>query len=102
MLIAGTEDTNLGSDYELIRDLAYYKLHTEPQTWHTAQVICHQEGGHLAIINSEFEFSIMRMLFERHPKITDDWTNNNAFVGISDLKIPKHYVTIFGKFISLT
>ena len=85
-------------DYEVIPGLGYYKLHKDAQTWHTARVICQKEGAYLAIINSDFELSVMKMLFDQNPALTDDWRNPFAFVGISDLKQPKNFVTIFGKF----
>ena len=89
------------TDYDLVPGHGYYKLHTDPQSWHTARVTCFQEGGHLAIINSYFELSILKMLFDCHPKITDDWTNQYAFLGISDIEKPKHFVTVFGKYLDI-
>ena len=86
-----------GPDYELIRGIGYYKLHTSPNSWHSARVQCHQEGSHLAIINSFLEFSILKMLFDRNPNITNDSRNPYAFVGVSDLQAPKNFVTIFGR-----
>ena len=85
-------------DYAHVMSLGYYKLHKEPQDWHTARVTCNQEGAHLVIINSQFEYSVIQMLFDRNPTLTSDWRNQFAFVGISDLQQEKHFVTIFGKY----
>ena len=33
-----------GPGYELHRGMGYYKIHSEPKTWHEARQICVQEG----------------------------------------------------------
>ncbi|PSN41356.1 Hemolymph lipopolysaccharide-binding protein [Blattella germanica] len=87
---------NLGPGYEFVPGLGYYKIHTDVKTWHGAYATCAKEGAYLAIINSVYEFSILRELWDRHPKITDEWTNNYAYLGISDLETHKNFLTIFG------
>ncbi|KAJ9593001.1 hypothetical protein L9F63_015320 [Diploptera punctata] len=94
--------STLPNDYELVPGLGFYKLHTDLQSWHTARVICNKEGAHLAIINSYFEYSVMKMLFDRNPHITSEWTNPYAFVGVYDLPIPRTFVTIFGEPLNAT
>ncbi|PSN54440.1 Hemolymph lipopolysaccharide-binding protein [Blattella germanica] len=86
---------SLGYGYELVPGFGYYKFHTELESWHAAQVICIQEGAYLAIINSFVEVSIMKKLWDPHPKLTDDWRNPYAFIGASDLKKNKEFVTVF-------
>ncbi|KAJ9593002.1 hypothetical protein L9F63_015321 [Diploptera punctata] len=89
--------STLPVDYELIPGVGYYKLHKEPQDWHTARVICNKEGAHLAIINSHFELSVIKMLYNRDPKLHDF-----SYVGISDLQKHKTFVTIFDEPLNAT
>ncbi|KAJ9593003.1 hypothetical protein L9F63_015322 [Diploptera punctata] len=89
-------------DYELIPGLGFYKLHKEPENWHTARVMCRKEGAYLEIINSHFELSVIKMLFDRNPTLTDDWRNPYAFVGVSDLQKHKTFVTIFDEPLNAT
>jgi hypothetical protein len=49
--------------YELHRGVGYYKIHSELKTWHEARQICAQEGGHLAIINTEEESKVLQSMF---------------------------------------
>jgi hypothetical protein len=74
--------------------VGYYKIHSERKTWHEARKICEQEGGHLAIINSEEESSVLQSIFA--PVATK---LGAAFVsiGFHDLYTEGQYLTIFGK-----
>jgi hypothetical protein len=80
--------------YELHRGVGYYKIHSERKTWYEARQICAQEGGHLAIINSEEEFKVLQsMLAPVAAKVNEVW----AFIGFHDLFNEGQYLTIFGK-----
>lgn len=82
-----------GPGYELRRGVGYYKIHTEPKTWHEALQICEQEGAHLAVINSEEESKVLQSLFAPvAAKLKVTW----AFVGFHDLYNEGQYLTIFG------
>jgi hypothetical protein len=83
-----------GPGYELHRGVGYYKIHRELKTWHEARQICAQEGGHLAIINSDEESKVLQSIFApvaAHLKA--DW----VFIGFHDLYNEGQYLTIFGK-----
>jgi len=83
-----------GPGYELHRGVGYYKIHSEPKTWHVARQICVQEGGHLAIINSEEESKILSSIFASvAAKLNVVW----VFIGFHDLYTEGQYLTIFGK-----
>jgi hypothetical protein len=80
--------------YELHRGVGYYKIHSEPKKWHEARQICAQEGGHLAIINSEEESKVLQSIFAPvAAKLKGVW----AFVGFHDLYNEGQYLTVFGK-----
>ncbi|XP_069701777.1 hemolymph lipopolysaccharide-binding protein-like [Periplaneta americana] len=76
--------------YELLSGLGYYKMHTEPTTWHEAFNICTQEGAYLLVVNSEFEANAMAPLWK---KTTENW----AFSGFHDQYKDGEYVTIFNE-----
>ncbi|PSN42391.1 hypothetical protein C0J52_21653, partial [Blattella germanica] len=64
----------------------YYKYHQSPKTWNEAWTICRNEGGHLAILNSEEEAKFVGAI----PKTKYNW----AFVGFHDLYQEGKYVTL--------
>ncbi|XP_069701778.1 hemolymph lipopolysaccharide-binding protein-like [Periplaneta americana] len=76
--------------YELLSGLGYYKMHTEPTTWHEALNICTQEGAHLLVVNSEFEANAMAPLWKN---ASENW----AFSGFHDQYKDGEYVTIFNE-----
>ena len=83
-----------GPGYELHRGVGYYKLHSELKTWHEARQICAQEGGHLAIINSEEESKVLQSMFAPvAARLNVVW----AFIGFHDLYNEGQYLTIFGE-----
>lgn len=49
---------------------SYYKYYNNGQTWTAAQGICEQDGGHLVIINSEDEASLLKRLMKENPNPT--------------------------------
>jgi hypothetical protein len=66
-------------------------MHSEPKNWHEARKICEQEGGHLAIINSEEESKVLQEIFK--PVMGEElW----ALIGFHDLYKEGQYLTIFG------
>jgi hypothetical protein len=76
------------------RGVGYYKIHSERKTWHEARQICDQEGGHLAIINSEEESEVLQSIFVPvAAKLKAVW----FFVGFYDLYTEGQYLIIFGK-----
>jgi len=80
--------------YELRRGVGYYKIHSVPKTWNEALQICAQEGGHLAIINSEEESKVLQSIFAPvAAKLNVRW----AFIGFHDLYNEGQYLTVFGK-----
>jgi len=83
-----------GPGYELHRGVGYYKIHSERKTWHEARKICAQEGGYLAIINSEEESKVLQSLFAPvAAKLKDEW----VLIGFHDLYNEGQYLTVFGK-----
>ncbi|XP_069702675.1 hemolymph lipopolysaccharide-binding protein-like [Periplaneta americana] len=76
--------------YELLSGLGYYKMHTEPTTWHEALNICTQESAHLFIVNSEFEANALVTLWKNTSVV---W----AFSGFHDQYKDGEYVTIFNE-----
>lgn len=81
-----------GPGYVLHPGVGYYKLHSERKNWHAAREICAQEGGHLAIINSEKESKVLRDIFA---PVADKMKNDWAFIGFHDLYNEGQYLTIF-------
>ncbi|XP_046395333.1 hemolymph lipopolysaccharide-binding protein-like [Ischnura elegans] len=86
----------LPADYELFPGVGYYKFHTTfANGFEDASLKCAQEGGHLAIINSEAEHQVVQVMFAKHPESTVKtvW----AFVGFHDRKKEGEFYTIFGE-----
>jgi len=74
--------------------VGYYKIHSDPKTWHEARLFCAQEGGHLAIINSEEESKVLQSMFAPvAAKLKGVW----VFIGFHDLYNEGQYLTVFGK-----
>ncbi|XP_061707865.1 hemolymph lipopolysaccharide-binding protein-like [Cydia pomonella] len=53
-----------------------YKYHESKNTWREALAKCHAEGGHLTIINSQTESTVLKELFK-------DKDEYHAFIGFS-------------------
>jgi len=88
-----------GPGYELHRGVGYYKIHSELKTWHEARQICAQEGGHLAIINSEEESKVLQSIFAPvAAQLKKVW----VFIGFHDLYNEGQYLTIFDEPLSST
>ncbi|XP_068083929.1 uncharacterized protein [Anabrus simplex] len=86
-----------GPGYELFKDVGYYKFHTTGTTWENARRICHEEGGHLAIINSQIEGMVLTALFKGVPNLQMTNNSNLALVGFHDLYVEGDHRTIYGE-----
>ena len=80
--------------YELHRGVGYYKIHSVRKNWHEARQICAQEGGHLAIINSEEESKVLQSMFA---PVAAKLNMDRVFIGFHDLYNEGQYLTVFGK-----
>jgi len=80
--------------YELHSGVGYYKIHSERKTWHEARKICAQEGGHLAIINSEEESNVLKSIFD---PVATKLGVAFVLIGFHDLYYEGQYLTVFGK-----
>ncbi|XP_046399803.1 hemolymph lipopolysaccharide-binding protein-like [Ischnura elegans] len=81
-------------DYELFPGVGYYKFHHEDKaTFQEASSICTNEGGHLAIINSQEEADVLKTLFQRHHKNAGPW----SFIGMYLPQTGQEFITIFGQ-----
>ncbi|GAB1862247.1 Hemolymph lipopolysaccharide-binding protein-like isoform X2 [Camponotus japonicus] len=67
-----------GNDYLITPGIGAHKLHIGQLSWNKARKICIQEGGHLAIINSNSEEKILIRILEEN-KVSEAW------LGIHDL-----------------
>jgi hypothetical protein len=74
--------------------VGYYKIHSELKKWHEARQICAQEGGHLAIINSEEESKVLQSIFA---PVAAKLSKDDVLIGFHDLYNEGQYLTIFGK-----
>ncbi|XP_011699775.1 PREDICTED: hemolymph lipopolysaccharide-binding protein isoform X1 [Wasmannia auropunctata] len=67
-----------GNDYLMTPGMGAHKLHVRKLPWNKARRICIQEGGHLAIINSNSEEKLLLRILEEN-KVTQAW------LGVHDL-----------------
>jgi hypothetical protein len=74
-----------------------YSIYTTGRDWDEARRICDQEGGHLAIINSDAEHRVLHDLYELEPISDDTDTNSWAFIGLHDRFVEGEFLTIQGK-----
>ena len=77
--------------------MGYYKFHKYPNTWDGARKLCEQEGGHLAVINSEEESKVIQDYLVAAQKIDHATHNDFAFIGFHDRFVEGEYLTVFGK-----
>lgn len=73
-------------------DTSSYTFHTQESTWVTAEYICEDEGGHLAIINSEAEAKYIQTLFENHTR------HFIAHVGLKKTSRDAEFTTVTGTY----
>ncbi|KOB76297.1 C-type lectin 21 [Operophtera brumata] len=70
-------------EYQLdVRTDRCYKFHSQAKLWEEAYRICQQEGGYLAIINSDLEATVLKELFAKYPpeKISNGTYNRVATI----------------------
>ncbi|XP_003701025.1 hemolymph lipopolysaccharide-binding protein-like [Megachile rotundata] len=91
-----SRDTSLGENYYFTPGIGAHKLHTRARTWNDARKVCIDEGGHLAIINSDAEERALLDIFKRTGPIKGSWVNDEAFLGIHDLFAEGDWTTVFG------
>nr|XP_034186983.1 uncharacterized protein LOC117607422 [Osmia lignaria] len=84
-------------DYMHTPGIGSHKLHTRGQTWNTARIICNEEGGHLAIVNSDEEAKAMVRLFHIYGQFKDAARNDEAFIGTHDMYKEGDWATILGE-----
>ncbi|KAG8232818.1 hypothetical protein J437_LFUL014176 [Ladona fulva] len=72
--------------------VGYYKYHSKKLSFDAANKKCAEEGGHLAIINSEAEHQIVRSLLK----------NDSAYLGFHDRIKEGEFITIFGEPLAAT
>ncbi|CAH1641629.1 unnamed protein product [Spodoptera littoralis] len=87
-------------DYHLdARTGSCYKFHTVPRTFGRAHFACSAEGGHLAIINSDVEATVLKELYAKYPNETMIGTfgKDAAFIGFAAWDEHGQWTTIHGK-----
>ncbi|KAG8235612.1 hypothetical protein J437_LFUL014657 [Ladona fulva] len=79
--------------YELFPGVGYYKFYPEgAMTYYQASSTCKNDGGHLAILNSEAEMVVLRNLYGRNKD-----AKSFAWLGFNDIAVEGKYETIFGQ-----
>ncbi|CAL1686626.1 unnamed protein product [Lasius platythorax] len=84
-----------GNDYLITPGMGAHKLHTRKLPWNKARRICIQEGGHLAVINSNSEEKILLRVLEEN-KV------NQAWLGVHDLYEEGDWNTIMDETLEAT
>ncbi|KAG8229802.1 hypothetical protein J437_LFUL005883 [Ladona fulva] len=86
------------ADYELFPGVGYYKFHIKnANNFDDALAKCANEGGHLAIINSDTEALVLQEIFARYPKngmVDSEPLNSTGFVKWVDPTQPDNYNNI--------
>ncbi|XP_046399804.1 hemolymph lipopolysaccharide-binding protein-like isoform X1 [Ischnura elegans] len=81
-------------DYEHIPGIGFYKFHYGSKlTFQEAHSTCTNEGGHLAILNSQEEATALKALYKRHSEAGGPW----SYIGIYDQNKARDFVTIYGQ-----
>lgn len=83
-------------DYHYTPGVGAHKLHTRAVAWNEARKMCIDEGGHLAIVNSQLEAHMLMKMFERSGPVKGASYGDMAFLGIHDLYKEGEWVTIQG------
>ncbi|CAH1641628.1 unnamed protein product [Spodoptera littoralis] len=76
-----------------------YKFHTVPSTFTRAHFACSAEGGHLVIINSDVEATVLSDLFAKYPPETmiGNFPKAYAMIGFYDWEERGDWRTIHGQ-----
>ncbi|KAG8236598.1 hypothetical protein J437_LFUL016950, partial [Ladona fulva] len=78
--------------YEYFPGVGYYKFHSEgTHSFWDAKSICENEGGYLAIPNSQKEMNVYNQIYRRFSHVY-----NYAYLGFHDVHEEGRFVTIFG------
>lgn len=84
------------SDYDLVPNHGYYKLHTLAKNWDEARSICLSEGSCLLVLNSAEEFTAVKAVWDRNPNFTDTHFKSYIHVGLRENK-ENTFITDSGK-----
>ncbi|KAJ8709543.1 hypothetical protein PYW08_009547 [Mythimna loreyi] len=98
--VAVSECGTVDPEYQLDkRTNKCYKLHTVPRNFSRAFLACSAEGGHLAIINSDVEATVLRELFAKYPdaKFFGNFRKDYAFLGFYDWGEKWDFRTVHGE-----
>nr|QWY13115.1 IML18 [Mythimna separata] len=87
-----------------VRTNKCYKFHLEPRNFSRASFACMAEGGHLAVINSDTEATVLRELFATIDKndmlgMPESW-KNAALIGFYDWGEHGEWRTVHGQTLS--
>ncbi|XP_022827254.1 macrophage mannose receptor 1-like [Spodoptera litura] len=76
-----------------------YKFHTVPRPFSRAHFTCSAEGGHLAIINSQVEATVLKDLYAKYPdgKMIGNFQKDAALIGFYDWGERGDWRTIHGQ-----
>ncbi|XP_069675500.1 hemolymph lipopolysaccharide-binding protein-like [Periplaneta americana] len=91
-----------GPNYEFVPELGYYKFHPITVDWNVARRTCAKEGAYLMVLSSEKEFQAIRKIWDRQPKLTNDWRNDFIHVGLTDHETEGQFYSIFGEHVNAT
>lgn len=89
-------------DYQYTPNVGLHKFHSRSVAWNVARKICREEGGHLAIINSQDEARVLTDLFNRAGKIKNAAFLNEGFIGIHDYFAEGDWVTVLDEPLATT
>nr|CAD7418921.1 unnamed protein product [Timema poppensis] len=81
------------ASFQLVRDVGYYKYHTNKATWQEAQDTCRREDSNLVLVNTPQEMEVIGEIMHRHGV-------RYVYSGFHDLFLHGQYVTVFGDLLS--
>lgn len=74
-----------------------HKIYRHAEAWQDARNICKEDGGDLAVINSEAEAQVLvELMAKSHPHFDSD-DLNYVLIGFDDIHHNGKYVTVDGK-----
>lgn len=95
--VCGTSDPEYRID---LRTNKCYKLHTNPRNYARAHFVCSAEGGHLAIINSQLEWTVLQDIFRKYPAndiLGTFFSKDGAFLGFNNWGESSDWRTLEGQ-----
>nr|CAD7452469.1 unnamed protein product [Timema tahoe] len=81
------------ASFQLVRDVGYYKYHTNKVTWQEAQDTCRREDSNLVLVNTPQEMAAIGEIMHQHGV-------RYIYSGFHDLFLHGQYVTVFGDLLS--